>query len=543
MYQEEQARSQDPLRRFFDIAGGRNPQEQAVKLLGGLDTMRRQAILDQQTAEKHQLDRAIQTDTLLKNERDTWNWVQQQYDLLETPEQQEQFVKMWSPRLAERHNRLTGSDTMTAEDAAGMLSRPGSVDGLITGMADVDDQTRRNYLLVRRAKGAAEAEKYLDDARKRMITAAGERIPGILDPIIDAMTQENSGRAPLIPAVVKRVTDAIDTMEAQEPGSVRRRFGVSPQMAKDAVSGYGNTEQGKRYYEGRGLKTSKVVPSLTDLKIGEDLATAIIEDPEFQKRGIPITDLGTLSAEEQTRLRVRGQNRLESRKAAEKAEGRSQAAADKAQADRDKPVLDPGSYVDRDHMRESGGEVRPPQFEITKGDVQSGRYIKVTAKQREAVASADQAHEQATTIFNNADKLITAETVYGAGAQKIALETGAFTGAIPDAAALKGQIKALSQIARALGEKGVLTDTDIERILALMPAFGDTVHVLGAKREYLVKILQTSKDTARAQMLGEDVSVYRKRLRVLGEEAERAVARPANAPKRLNYGGADSGRR
>jgi hypothetical protein len=69
------------------------------------------------------------------------------------------------------------------------------------------------------------------------------------------------------------------------------------------------------------------------------------------------------------------------------------------------------------------------------------------------------------------------------------------------------------------------------------------VHVLGAKREYLVKILQTSKDTARAQMLGEDVSVYRKRLRVLGEEAERAVARPANAPKRLNYGGADSGRR
>jgi hypothetical protein len=95
------------------------------------------------------------------------------------------------------------------------------------------------------------------------------------------------------------------------------------------------------------------------------------------------------------------------------------------------------------------------------------------------------------------NKVITAEEPTQIPAQFISGEVGAITRFNPDAAVYLSTVEAFgSMLARAAGEKGVLTTEDVQRITRGLPKLTDTKTVAQSKMQVLRSLYEAIKDGA-----------------------------------------------
>ena len=117
--------------------------------------------------------------------------------------------------------------------------------------------------------------------------------------------------------------------------------------------------------------------------------------------------------------------------------------------------------------------------------------------QRQAASAFNSAREIINQIGKAADKIITADNFIQAQIQGVKLATGASTKANADAVLLESKKQGLiSLLVRALGEKGVLTTQDVDRVRKLLPTFNDTREIKDRKFTDLRAFIdQVERDT------------------------------------------------
>jgi len=131
----------------------------------------------------------------------------------------------------------------------------------------------------------------------------------------------------------------------------------------------------------------------------------------------------------------------------------------------------------------------PTQKALVLGQLQSNGYdvsglASNTAiqKSKDALAAFSSATQLLGTIENLTNKVVTARNAGSAFLQNIRGNIQARLKTNKDISVFRDTIKAFSsQLARASGEKGVLTDLDVQRIQNALPKLGDTADIAQAK--------------------------------------------------------------
>lgn len=124
-------------------------------------------------------------------------------------------------------------------------------------------------------------------------------------------------------------------------------------------------------------------------------------------------------------------------------------------------------------------------------------------KLKDASATFSSADSLLTTVEQYANKIITAQSTAGIPGQYLTTKLGSLFKSNPDAVVFDSSVAAFSSLlTRAAGEKGVLTDKDVARIINGLPTRTDTVASAAKKVEALRSIYQSVKDGTFASYLG-----------------------------------------
>ena len=126
----------------------------------------------------------------------------------------------------------------------------------------------------------------------------------------------------------------------------------------------------------------------------------------------------------------------------------------------------------------------------------TGTPVKLTAAQKNTIDSLNKATVIADQIEAAVNKLNLADNSLEIPVRYAALSLGALTKSNVDAVAYQSLTNGLlSQLARATGEVGVLTDQDIQRVKSLLPSFSDTKATAQAKINQLRNFFNALKDS------------------------------------------------
>ena len=145
-----------------------------------------------------------------------------------------------------------------------------------------------------------------------------------------------------------------------------------------------------------------------------------------------------------------------------------------------------------------------PAPEMTGQQAMAAGYVHADPKAREQLAALNQTDVILGELAQKAKSLITAQNPGEAMSQYVRLRAEAMSGQGTDARAYEHSRSAfLGVIARTMGgERGTLTDRDIQRIEQMLPGFFDTAAVRDAKLTQLATILNTAKESQRRLVLG-----------------------------------------
>lgn len=483
MYDKALAESQNPLSRFFTIAGGVDPNAAPFKLLSAMDTMRRQAESDQMARENHM-------DSMLKSERETWTWVQQQYQQIEDPAQQQMFLDVWAPRLAARANQMTDGtvlhQTLTTDDARKLIATDGGIQRYISARQDADPADLAEAAKIYRtekdpAKKAEMADAYLEKARVRKLNAAQQAVPGEIRPILAQMTRDNGGVAPTVEDVLARVTDTINGMPEAD---VRARYKTSKQFALDAIQMFADSTAGQRFFAQSGISTK--AETLKALGLTPAEMAQISQTPTFKAwaaaNGNPAATESTMARFSRDDGTGFNKARADAQAAALKAVGdqqvRTAVAAEQAKgaALRDMPQDQKGMYViDTDPGSGTNGQI------LT--GLSQNQINALRAQGKVAVLNEDQkkAHDESLMLDNKL--LLFGNTV------------------LPQLAAKPGQnfkVVANAALKQILGDQNVVTDLDslYSTIISLArSAVGSSNRINQQELAAVAKGLPTAWDT------------------------------------------------
>lgn len=100
-----------------------------------------------------------------------------------------------------------------------------------------------------------------------------------------------------------------------------------------------------------------------------------------------------------------------------------------------------------------------------------------TLAQRDLDAGAEQTIESLKQLREQATKTMTADTGPGAKFQGVAQGALNYVGLAPETRKWEMQQAKLSMLARQMGEKGVLTDRDVDRVIGMLPKLTDPDHI------------------------------------------------------------------
>jgi hypothetical protein len=116
-------------------------------------------------------------------------------------------------------------------------------------------------------------------------------------------------------------------------------------------------------------------------------------------------------------------------------------------------------------------------------------------KLKEANATFSSADALLSTVEQYANKIVTATSPAGIPSQFLSTKLGSLLKTNPDAVLFDSSISAFSSLlTRAAGEKGVLTDQDVARIINGLPTRTDTVQSATKKVEALRSIYEATKN-------------------------------------------------
>ena len=190
-----------------------------------------------------------------------------------------------------------------------------------------------------------------------------------------------------------------------------------------------------------------------------------------------------------------------------------------------KPVgaKDRAGYVDITALQQTGDVVQPPAG-ITQGDLdKSGRYAFIEDKQKEALRGLRRSEGLLGSVLGFADRSITATTGEAAIRQVVDFKTNEYLARNPVAKTFVETRDAfLGSIARDLGgERGVLTDRDIERVRKAIPGPWDTVATKDLKKALIADLIATSRNALIAEVTGQSPAGHRRQLAELLDAIEK----------------------
>lgn len=167
----------------------------------------------------------------------------------------------------------------------------------------------------------------------------------------------------------------------------------------------------------------------------------------------------------------------------------------------------------------------------------AGGYVEVDEKDRAAIADLKSTQAIVGTMTAMTRKLITATTPGEAARQYAELTAGARTGSNPLARTYEQTVASfLGTVSRSLaGERGVLTNQDLDRIRASFPGFFDTRAVAEAKERMLDLLIDTSMRARVAKMTKQpfDETAFRSRIDAIITGLENAGGQAGGARVRV----------
>lgn len=132
---------------------------------------------------------------------------------------------------------------------------------------------------------------------------------------------------------------------------------------------------------------------------------------------------------------------------------------------------------------------------LTKEDADKIQEVEATFNSTDAMLSS---------IENLSSKLITAQSGFGVPGQYLSDKLGALFRSNTDAKVYQDTVKSFSSLlTRAAGEKGTLTDQDVNRIINALPTFTDTVQTAQAKLQQLRNLYSATKSGVYQAYLGQ----------------------------------------
>ena len=167
---------------------------------------------------------------------------------------------------------------------------------------------------------------------------------------------------------------------------------------------------------------------------------------------------------------------------------------------------------------------------ITMKDVTSVGGRTWSDKEDADLAKIDAAQGQFSLLTNMADQLIWATNPAEVVSQKTLLEAGAFTRKNSVAATYRAELRAFAgNLSKAFaGETGVLTNVDINRIIAGMPQYADTVEIKQLKQSFVNDLIDFAREAKTRRIMGEgfDVKKHKSELNILLSKLESAGKTP-----------------
>jgi hypothetical protein len=184
---------------------------------------------------------------------------------------------------------------------------------------------------------------------------------------------------------------------------------------------------------------------------------------------------------------------------------------------------DRAKHVDLDALRR--GELVQPPAGIREGQLRTGNYRAITPDQKTAITNAGKLQGTMDRIFAMADRVITAQTPSEGAAQAARLEWNKVLKSNPAAAGLFGTQQGFSSVfGREMGgQKGNLSDRDLERIDAQWFSFNDTVGVRELKKAVISEILDLNRASMIAEVAGEPIAPMKSRITALLDDLEQKV--------------------
>lgn len=434
-------------------------------------------------------------------------------------------IEFFVPQLMNTHTLVSRAGVPTtpfdAETAKSLLSEPRAMDVWLKNQLDASPE---DLAVAKSLKTSGEAQAFLEKRKKERTAVL---IPKIQAPLTAYIEQRKALKQQTVPGAglsMSEVLTAIDEALEQVPEEqLKAQYGVTKEMAKDAVTQFLASEGGGKFLERQGVVTKDRTPS--QLGLTETLSQAIQSDPLFAQRGLSIQDWPMLSATDRQTFGARAKQRIHS----EQVELREAEARATYELEQSK-LIDPkhqARLVDIEALSTTGKLVKPIGKPLTNREARSGRYADIEPEQEKALRAIERTIPTIDTLFMQAKQLFTETDPARAVAQGSSKYIAGILKQNPAAGLyLDSREGFLSTISKALGsEVGVLTDRDINRVKVTFPSFGDTAQAVALKEQIIRNIVATQQESIRSEVVGRPIEGYRTRMEVFLKELEKVHGR------------------
>jgi hypothetical protein len=405
--------------------------------------------------------------------------------------ERQKYAAMFAPLMVQTHQMVTGGPRglpaapLDLQQATELLSKPGATQEWLKNNQDAAPQD----LAVAKTMKPAEANKFLEDQRKQRVTALLPQLEQEVAKYVEALRVKNPGTMITVPQIEKGIEDVVANAPDE---AIRKQYGVSKSMARDAISEWLHGPKSRQFLQERGVAIGGQKPS--DLGLTETLASYVQQQPEFKKAGINIGDFGTLPPEVRGRI-LEGARRAEEADKAKVAASTGYAAAIAgAQAKRDEPLIQSAPNLFPVHVKSEQplDRVMNSYTSVTKmGGEKTVRFL--DQKQYEAFTSAKEL-EALLTEFVDLSKALTTRPGANFG-QALSYYAKTKFGVENPGVAFDALQGANLRVARAMqGSSQNLSNLDTKSTAGLLPSPQDTAQTALQRLEVVAGIVQNMKD-------------------------------------------------
>ena len=408
----------------------------------------------------------------------------------------EKYAAMFAPLMVNMHQMVTSGPQgvpaapMDVQQATQLLSKPGATQQWLKNNQDA----LPGDLTVAQTMKPAEADTFLAKRRKERVDASMPQLQQAVGRYVEALRQANPSVQLTVPQIEKGVQDFV---EQAPDAAITKQYGISKDMARDAVMQWLGDPKSKTFLTERGVALGGQKPS--DMGMTESLAGYVQSNPKFIKAGINIGDFGQLPSA------VRGQILTEA-KAEMQRDVEKQAsmtgyasAMATARAKADEPLIQSAPSLHPVDVKSEQPLDRALNSFASVQKMGGEKAVKfLNEKENEAFGSAKEMEVLMQRYLEIAKKFTnTPGANFGQAAQFYAKT---FMGQDNPGVALAALEGSKLRFAKALqGSSQSLSNLDVKTVDAMIPGARDTMQVALKKLETAASITQAMKDVTLGQ--------------------------------------------